>query len=81
MSNQGTVATYKFEPSVGAKRWIIAIIVIIVRSILIILLTIPIIAFGLFKLLLLDYWIIGLLLLLLLHYCEPIQILHPLILK
>ena len=76
MSNQGT--TYKFEPFVGAERSIIAIIAIIVRIILIILLTILIIALD-------DsnycFWIIGLLLLLLLHYYKPIQILHPFILK
>ena len=60
MSNKGT--TYKFEPFVGAKRWIIAIIAIIaiiVRIVLIILLSIQIIAFGLFWLLLLDYWIVA----------------------
>ena len=53
--------------------WIIVIIAIIVRIIVIILLSIQIIA--------LDYsdycfWIIRFLLLLLLHYSEPIQNLH-----
>ena len=57
MSNQGT--TYKFEPFLGAKRWIIVIIVIILRIIQIILLSNQIIAFGLFSLLLLHCWIIA----------------------
>ena len=65
MSNEGT--TYKFESFVGAERSIIAIISIIVRILLMFLLTIPIIAFGLFKLLLLDYWIIAIIVIALLR--------------
>ena len=75
MSNQGT--TYRFEPFVGAERWIIAIIAIIVRIILIILLTIPIIAFGLFQLLFLDYWIIAIIVIALLRANSKFASINP----
>ena len=75
MSNQGT--QYKFEPFVGAKRWIIAIIAKIVRIILIIHWTIPIIAFGLFQLLFLDHWISAIIVIALLRANSKFASINP----